>query len=82
LHLNQPQLAELRQSAADRIYICFDADANGSGPAAARRLSVQLRHDGIESLRMQLPEGEDPASYFAAGAGPADFQSCLDRARP
>jgi hypothetical protein len=33
-------------------------------------------------LRVELPLGSDPASFFAAGATPADFQRCLDRARP
>ena len=63
-------------------YICFDADRNGSGQRAARRLSIQLRHAGVEALRVELPEGHDPASFLAAGASAGDFQRCLERARP
>jgi hypothetical protein len=63
-------------------YIGFDADRNGSGQRAARSLSIQLRHAGVEALRVELPQGHDPASFFASGASPCDFQRCLDRARP
>jgi DNA primase len=81
-HLNNSQLAELCRPDARVTYICFDADRNGSGQRAARRLSIQLRHAGVEALRVELPEGHDPASFFAAGASAGDFQRCLERARP
>ena len=81
-HLNNLQLTELCQTGGRLIYICFDSDANGSGQRAARRLSVQLLHAGAEALRVGLPQGHDPASFFAAGAGSCDFQRCLERARP
>jgi DNA primase len=81
-HLNNLQLAELCQRDEPVIYICFDADRNGSGQRAARGLSIQLRHAGLEALRVELPEGHDPASFFAAGASAGDFQRCLERARP
>ncbi len=81
-HLNDQQLAELCRAEQRLPYICFDADRNGSGQRAARRLSIQLRHAGVEALRVDLPEGHDPASFFAAGASATDFQRCLDRARP
>lgn len=81
-HLNNQQLTELCQPGERTPYICFDADRNGSGQRAARRLSIQLRHAGVEALRVDLPEGHDPASFFAAGASAADFQHVLDRARP
>jgi DNA primase len=81
-HLNNEQLAELCQPGVPTIYICFDSDRNGSGQRAARCLSIQLRHAGLEALRVPLPEGHDPASFFASGATSADFQRCLERARP
>jgi len=81
-HLNNCQLSELCQTSRCAIYICFDADRNGSGQRAARGLSIQLRHAGVEALRVELPGGHDPASFFAAGASAGDFQRCLDRARP
>ena len=80
--LNHWQLAELCQTGARAIYICFDSDRNGSGQRAARCLSIQLRHAGVETLRVELPEGHDPASFFASGASAGDFQCCLERARP
>jgi len=36
----------------------------------------------VEARRVELPRGHDPASFFAAGAAAADFQRCLERARP
>jgi DNA primase len=81
-HLNNLQLARLCRMDERVIYICFDADRNGSGQRAAHGLSVQLRHAGVEALRVELPHGHDPASFFAAGAGARDFRRLLERARP
>jgi DNA primase len=81
-HLNKRQFAQLCQIRDHVIYICFDADRNGSGQRAAHGLSMQLRQAGIEARRVALPRGHDPASFFAAGATPADFRRCLDRAWP
>ena len=62
ISINSPELCQL----ADRLtYICFDADRNGSGQRAARSSAIQLRHAGVEALRVALPEGNDPASFFA-----------------
>jgi DNA primase len=82
LHLNNLQLTQLCRTDERLAYICFDADRNGSGQRAARNLSIQLRHAGVEALRVELPCGHDPASFFAAGAGACDFQRLLERARP
>jgi DNA primase len=81
-HLNNSQIAELCRFDERVVYICFDADRNGSGQRAARGLSAQLRHAGVEALRVALPDDHDPASFFAAGAAPADFRRCLERAWP
>jgi DNA primase len=80
-HLNAAQLAQLCEPGR-RVYVCLDADRNGSGPRAARWLCARLASAGVEALRVLLPAGHDPNSFFAAGAGRADFQRCLDRARP
>jgi DNA primase len=80
-HLNNSQIAELCRTGG-LTYICFDADRNGSGQRAGRCLSIQLHHAGVEALRVELPVGHDPASFFAAGASAGDFQRCLERARP
>lgn len=80
-HLNQTQLEQLGRFRG-RVYICLDADRNGGGQRAAHRLSVQLRHAGVEALRVELPLGCDPASFFAAGARSGDFRQLLESARP
>lgn len=81
-HLNNLQLTQLCRMDERVTYVCFDADRNGSGQRAARNLSVQLRHAGVEALRVELPCGHDPAGFFASGAGACDFQRLLERARP
>jgi DNA primase len=81
-HLNNRQLMQLCENGDRVVYICFDADRNGGGQRAAHRLSVQLRHAGVDALRAELPLGHDPASLFASGAGACDFQRLLERARP
>lgn len=81
-HLNAQQLTALCASACPTTYICFDADRNGSGQRAARRLSVQLRNAGRDARRIDLPYGHDPASFFAAGVSAADFRRLLEQARP
>jgi DNA primase len=80
--LNNRQLIELCRTGQRLTYLCFDADHNGSGQRAARRVSVQLRHGGVDALRVELPCGHDPASFFAAGADAWDFRRRLERARP
>jgi DNA primase len=82
LHCNPLQFAQLSGSTGRRVYLCFDADRNGSGQKAARQLSGPLRQAGVEALRVELPLGSDPAGLFAAGASAQDFQKWLERARP
>ena len=81
-HLNPVQFAQLSGCSTRRVYVCLDADRNGSGQRAARQLSGQLRQAGVEALRVELPLGSDPAGLFAAGASAQDFQRWLERARP
>jgi DNA primase len=81
-HLNNRQLSQLCQTDGRIIYICFDADENNSGQRASHRIGVQLRQAGAEALRVELPRGHDPSSFFAAGADGSDFRRLLERARP
>jgi DNA primase len=81
-HLNNLQLSQLCQWDERVTYICFDADRNGSGQRAARSLCIQLRHADVEALRVELPQGHDPASFFAAGADASAFRRLRERARP
>ena len=79
--LNSLQFAQLSGEASRRVYLCFDADVNGSGQRAARHLSGKLRRAGVETLLVDLPAGFDPASLFATGATAQDFQRFLERSR-
>jgi DNA primase len=81
-HPNHLQLTQLCRMNERITYICFDADRNGCGQRAARSLCIQLRHAGLEALRVELPCGHDPASFFASGASASDFRRLLERARP
>jgi DNA primase len=62
------------------VYLAFDSDSNGSGQQAARRLSEQLRAAGVIALRVELPDGYDPNSFFVDGGDAAQFQRLLERA--
>lgn len=81
-HASPAQIAQLEQRRGSRVYVCLDADSNGSGYAAALILSARLRRIGVEALRVPLPAGHDPASWFAAGASAQDFRCYLKDARP
>ena len=61
--------------------LVFDADANQSGPQAARSLAQRLAATGLIVRIAELPDGHDPNSYFTAGATAADFASCLEHAQ-
>jgi DNA primase len=80
-HLNRQQLAQLEAAAGRRIYLCFDADHNGSGQHAADHISARLRQAGIRMSRVVLPDGQDPNSLLARENGVVDFQRCLEQAR-
>jgi DNA primase len=80
-HLNRQQLAQLETAADHSVYLCFDADHNGSGQRAALSISARLRQAGIRMRRVVLPDGQDPNSLLACENGAADFQRCLEQAR-
>ena len=81
-HANPAQMAQLEQRRGLRVHVCFDADASGTGQAAARYLGARLRQAGVEALRVELPAGYDPASLFAAGLSGQEFQRYLESAWP
>jgi DNA primase len=78
-HLNRLQYEQLARG-EPTVWVAFDGDA--AGQHAAHRLVERLRGEDRTALRVTLPEGHDPASYFAAGATAVDFQHLLDEARP
>jgi len=81
-HLNAHQLRQLGDGVPRTLYLAFDSDENGSGQQAAQRLSRRLRQQGITALRVQLPDGHDPNSFFVGGGDGQQFQQLLERALP
>jgi DNA primase len=81
-HLSSAHLAQLSETPGRCVYIIFDQDDNQAGQRAAHQLALQLRDLGLRSRIVHLPQGQDPNSYFAAGATAADFTACLQRAQP
>jgi DNA primase len=78
-HLNPTQFQQLI-SGARTLWIAFDGDA--AGQQAALRLSARLHQVGQPARRVLLPPAQDPASYFATGASPAQFHALLEGALP
>jgi len=72
------QAAELRKY-AERIFVCFDADAAGTN-ATAKSIDT-LAEAGCVAFIVELPRGEDPDS-FVRERGAAAFQVLLDNALP
>lgn len=79
-HLNARQFRQLC-SGPRTVYVAFDADLNGSGPQAARRLAERLAGQGIAAFLVILPEGLDPNSFFVQGGDAGQFQALLEVAR-
>jgi len=78
--LTPTQLAQLADQPGRSVYIAFDQDENQAGQKASRQLALGLKNVGIRSHVVQLPHGQDPNSYFVAGAGAADFAARLKEA--
>jgi len=54
--------ASLVKRFADKALVCYDADT--AGEKAARKAGLVLLDKGVDVRIMQLPEGEDPDSFF------------------
>jgi DNA primase len=80
-HPNASQFQQLCDSPRT-VYVAFDSDANGSGQSAAQRMSQRLAAEGVDALRVLLPDGHDPNSYFVRGGDARQFQRLLESARP
>jgi DNA primase len=79
-HLNARQFRQLCNGPRS-VYLAFDADSNGSGHQAARRLASRLREYGLDARRVSLPDGYDPNSFFVKGGDAMQFQCLLETAR-
>ncbi len=81
-HLNNVQFRQLCDGQRT-VYLTFDVDANQSGQQAAEQLAHRLGVHGIMALRVLLPQGYDPNSFFVRGSGSAEqFRSLLEAAQP
>jgi DNA primase len=80
-HLNAHQLRQLCDGSRT-VYVAFDADPNGSGQQGAHTLSGRLTEHGATVLRVSLPEGHDPNSFFVQGGDARQFNSLLEAAQP
>ncbi len=81
-HLTAAQWSELCDQPGRCVYIAFDDDSNQAGQQASRLLARRLQCNGLQARIVALPPGQDPNSYFAAGATPSDFRVCLEQAQP
>ncbi|HEY5214866.1 MAG TPA: CHC2 zinc finger domain-containing protein [Acidobacteriaceae bacterium] len=80
-HLNACQFRQLCD-APRTVYLAFDSDDNHSGQNAAQWMSHRLRRRGVAALRVALPDGQDPNSFFVGGGDAHLFQRLLEAARP
>jgi len=81
-HLNTLQLRQLCDDTTRTVYLAFDSDTNGSGQAAARRVSDYLSQRQVTAKLVDLPEGQDPNSFFVNGGNASQFRCLLEQARP
>ena len=81
-HLTPAQLAQLRENSDRCVYLAFDQDQNQAGQNAAYDLLQYLDKAGLNVRLVELPAGQDPNSYFAAGATAKDFAHLLEEATP
>jgi DNA primase len=79
-HLTQTQFLQLSDHPGRKVFIAFDSDPNGAGQDGARSLAQGLNRVGLQARIVELPEGQDPNSYFVSGATSADFDNRLHRA--
>ena len=80
-HLNALQFQQLCD-APRTVYLAFDSDGNHSGQNAAQWMSRRLRTRGVAALRVALPDGQDPNSFFVEGGDAHQFQRLLEAAHP
>jgi DNA primase len=78
-HLTPAQWTQLSDSPCRSVSIVFDQDENQAGQQASRQLAQRLKSAGLTARIVQLPAGQDPNSYFVAGATAADFHACLQQ---
>ena len=80
---SRPNLRQFQQLCGYRgtVYLAFDADPNQSGQQASAELSQRVRAQGVNTLRVELPAGLDPNSFFVQGGDARQFRQLLEAAR-
>jgi DNA primase len=71
--------ARLLKRYVQRVLLLFDQDA--AGKQATFKAMAALQEEGVPSLVIELPSGDDPDS-FVQSQGPEAFQKRLEQARP
>ncbi|MBL7026561.1 MAG: DNA primase [Candidatus Marinimicrobia bacterium] len=57
-----PEQAGLIKRFADKVLVCYDGD--GAGQKAAQKAGLTLLDKGLDVRIIQIPNGEDPDSFF------------------
>lgn len=81
-HLTPLQWSQLSDQPGRVIYIAFDNDANRAGQHSSHLLARRMEGAGLQARIVCLPPGQDPNSYFVAGATASDFLACMEQAQP
>src|SRR5260370_4232895 len=81
-HLNARQLQQLCDGGSRTVYLAFDSDVNGCGKQPTQELSRRLLKEGVTALRGELPNGNNPTSFFAPGGDAKQFHPPLEEATP
>jgi hypothetical protein len=76
--MNQHVLPEIADHNGRFIVDEASVDA---GVATGRLLARRLQSAGLQARIVALPSGQDPNSYFAAGATASDFVACMEHAQ-
>jgi DNA primase len=79
-HLTPAQLGQLSGQPGRWVHILFNQDENQAAQHASQALASQLQHVGLTVAVVLLPDGQDPNSYFVAGAQAADPTLLLQEA--
>ncbi len=72
-----PEQAGLVKRFADKVLVCYDGDS--AGQKAAQKAGLTLLDKGLDVRIMQMPDGEDPDSFFDEKDSKA-FQKLIDSA--
>ena len=81
-HLTPFQFHQLSEQPDRLVYIVFDQDENQAGQRTAHQLARRLAEVSVPARVVPLPAGQDPNSYFVAGASADDFARCVERGYP